>query len=203
MLLWLALRVPERRTLQWLTATNAASTSSRPYFIKMPTERHVYTGSCLGRSGRVISNLGNPSCLIIDRSDHCVFDKKIRGCSLTLVDRRTTRRPVHNDFYPASSSRLMEAELQRRRFLLCALDRILRSPDFSPFAATVTAERNVNLFSDNLRGKQPTPSSGSKIKLCFKRLSFWSFLLDIIFGFSWWTICGLIQATLNTARAAT
>ena len=61
----------------------------KTYFVKMSELNDMFTQARVyGRTGRVISNLVKPSCLIIDEVGHCVFDKENTRMFFDLIDRR-------------------------------------------------------------------------------------------------------------------
>ena len=62
-------------------------------FIKMSELNDIFIQvRTYGRTGRVITRLVKPSCLIIVEVGHCVFEKEISQMFFALIDRRYTRK---------------------------------------------------------------------------------------------------------------
>ena len=98
----------------------------KTYFIKMSELNDMFTQArAYGRSGRVISNLVKPSCLIIDEVGHCVFDRENTRMFFDLVDRRyNTEGPYTMIFTSNKQPSQWKQNFNEDDSLLCALDRI-------------------------------------------------------------------------------
>ena len=98
----------------------------KTYFIKMSELNDMFTQArSYGRSGRVISNLVKPSCLIIDEVGHCVFDKENTRMFFDLVDRRYNKEGPYTMIFTSNKQPSQwKQNFNEDDSLLCALDRI-------------------------------------------------------------------------------
>ena len=98
----------------------------KTYFIKMSELNDMFTQArAYGRSGRVISNLVKPSCLIIDEVGHCVFDKENTRMFFDLVDRRYNKEGPYTMIFTSNKQPSQwKQNFNEDDSLLCALDRI-------------------------------------------------------------------------------
>ncbi len=98
----------------------------KTYFIKMSELNDMFTQArAYGRSGRVISNLVKPSCLIIDEVGHCVFDRENTRMFFDLVDRRYNKEGPYTMIFTSNKQPSQwKQNFNEDDSLLCALDRI-------------------------------------------------------------------------------
>ena len=98
----------------------------KTYFIKMSELNDMFTQArAYGRSGRVISNLVKPSCLIIDEVGHCVFDKENTRMFFDLIDRRYNKEGPYTMIFTSNKQPAQwKQNFSEDDSLLCALDRI-------------------------------------------------------------------------------
>ena len=98
----------------------------KTYFIKMSELNDMFTQArAYGRSGRVISNLVKPSCLIIDEVGHCVFDRENTRMFFDLIDRRYNKEGPYTMIFTSNKQPSQwKQNFNEDDSLLCALDRI-------------------------------------------------------------------------------
>lgn len=98
----------------------------KTYFVKMSELNDMFTQARVyGRTGRVISNLVKPSCLIIDEVGHCVFDKENTRMFFDLIDRRYNKEGPYTMIFTSNKQPSQwKQNFNEDDSLLCALDRI-------------------------------------------------------------------------------
>lgn len=98
----------------------------KTYFIKMSELNDMFTQArAYGRTGRVITSLVKPSCLIIDEVGHCVFDKENTRMFFDLIDRRYNKEGPYTMIFTSNKQPSQwKQNFNEDDSLLCALDRI-------------------------------------------------------------------------------
>ena len=115
---------------------NEASIQMMLCLSKLPLKKNValigpagtgktHIAMAYGHSGRVISKLVKPSCLIIDEVGHCVFDKENTRMFIDLVDRRYNMEDPYTMIFTSNKQPSQwKQNFNEDDSLLCALDRI-------------------------------------------------------------------------------
>jgi DNA replication protein DnaC len=97
----------------------------KTYFIKMSELNDMFTQArAYGRSGKVISNLVKPSCLIIDEVGRCVFDEANTQMFFDIIDRRSNKEGPNCMIFTSNKNPSTWGKyFIEQDSLLCALDR--------------------------------------------------------------------------------
>ena len=128
----------------------------KTYFIKMSELNDMFTQArAYGRSGRVISNLVKPSCLIIDEVGHCVFDRENTRMFFDLVDRRYNKEGPYTMIFTSNKQPSQwKQNFNEDDSLLCALDRIFDDALIFNLRGNSYRGKNCESYSlTTLRGK--------------------------------------------------
>ena len=128
----------------------------KTYFVKMTELNDMFTEARqYGKTGKLITNLVKPSCLIIDEVGHCVFDKENTRMFFDLVDRRYNKEGPYTMIFTSNK----QPSQWKQNFceddsLLCALDRIFDDALIFNLRGNSYRGRNCESYSlTTIRGK--------------------------------------------------
>lgn len=128
----------------------------KTYFVKMTELNDMFTEARqYGKTGKLITSLVKPSCLIIDEVGHCVFDKENTRMFFDLVDRRYNKEGPYTMIFTSNKQPAQwKQNFCEDDSLLCALDRIFDDALIFNLRGNSYRGRNCESYSlSTIRGK--------------------------------------------------